>query len=114
MNETYLLPVGMTEFNEFADRIISKAGNFADRDSMVYALAMELIHGDPKTQFSDDYFVTRLRKVAANQVASQAVNEIKQKHAEAQEAAKKAAEEAKAAEATAQLELVANEQKQEN
>lgn len=94
----YELPVGMTEFQTFADRIIEKAGNFADRDSMVYALAMELIHGDPKTAFSDDYFVIRLRKVAANQVASQAIQDIKAKQAKQQ------------AEATATTE-VANEQK---
>lgn len=82
----YTLPTGLTEFNEFADRLIKKAGQFADRDSMVYAIAMELIHSDPKTPFSDEYFVTRLRKAAANQVASQVVNDIREKQAAAKAA----------------------------
>jgi hypothetical protein len=99
--EQFTLPVGKTEFNEFADRIIAKAGQFADRDSMVWALAMELIHAPPTTQFSDEYFIQRMRKAAANQVASAVVNEIKEKQAE--EAAKRQAE------ATAAKETVANE-----
>lgn len=107
MTPDYQLPVGLTEFNEFAERIISKAGKFADQDSLTYALAMELIHSDPKTAFSDDYFVTRLRKVAANQVASQVINDIKAKQMAAMEAAKQA-------EATASTEDTSNGQDQKN
>lgn len=103
----FQLPVGMTEFNEFADRIISKAGEFADRDSLYYALAMELIHADPKTAFTDEFFVLRLRKVAANQVASQVINNIKAK----QEAAR--AEAAKSVAVTASENTTANDKGQE-
>lgn len=94
----YTLPVGLVEFSEFADRIISKAGEFADRESLIYAIAMELIHSDPKTQFTDEFFVTRLRKVAANQVASQVIQDIKAKQQRARDEA--AAEKAKLVEVT--------------
>lgn len=108
--QEYLLPVGMTEFNAFADRIIEKSGNFADRDSMVYAIAMELIHADPKTAFNDEFFVTRLRKVASNQIASQAVQDIKAK----QEAARQAAQEANNQVEVTTSEVVTDEQTKEN
>lgn len=103
---SYALPVGLSEFGEFANRIISKAGEFADRDSLHYALAMELIHADPKTVFTDEFFVLRLRKVAANQVASQVIHNIKAK----QEAAREAA---KSVEVTTSEKTAANEQGQE-
>jgi hypothetical protein len=101
----YKLPTGMKEFDAFAKRIIKKAGKFADEDSMVYAIAMELIHSDPKTQFSDEFFVTRLRKVAANQVASQIALDIKSRQMEAQ----KKAQEQQKAEATATQAVASNE-----
>jgi hypothetical protein len=100
------LPVGMTEFNEFAARIIAQAGAYADEDSMKFALASIVIHADAtKAHYSDNYFLERLRKSAANQVASQVFQDIKQKQAAALEEAKKQAE------ATAILENVASEQK---
>lgn len=83
------LPVGMTEFQAWADSIIALSGEFADRDSMVFAIASILIHADTKYgALPKRYFVNRLRKSAANQVASQAFQDIKQKQAAQQEAAK--------------------------
>lgn len=85
------LPVGLTEFNLFANRIISLAGSYADEDSMKFALASIIIHADAsKANYSDNYFLQRLRKSAANQVASQVFQDIKLKQTKAQEAAEKA------------------------
>lgn len=85
------LPVGMTQFDTFAARIIAKAGNFADEDSMRFALASILIHADAKHgSLPDSYFVDRLRKSASNQVASQVFQDVKAKQAAALEAQKQA------------------------
>lgn len=86
------LPVGMTEFNAWADSIIDLAGEFADRDSMKYALASNVIHMK-HTQDSapKSYFVSVLRKAAANQVASQVFQDVKVKQEEAIKAAQEAA-----------------------
>lgn len=95
------LPVGVTDFNKFSDRIIGLAGQFADPDSMKWALASNVIHlGAQRAYVADEYFIRALRKAAANQVASQVFQDIKT----AQEA--KAA--AQLAEATAQSEATAN------
>lgn len=89
----YYLPVGVQEFYEFADRIITKSGEFADCDSMIFAIATMVLHADPtKSSYPDSYFVDRLRKSAANQVASQIFQDIKAKQLAAQEAAKQASE----------------------
>jgi hypothetical protein len=78
-------PVGMTEFHEWADRIIALSGNFADNDSMKFALASSLLHMDSKIAAKpDQYFVALMRKAAANQVASQFFQDIKAKQAAAQ------------------------------
>jgi len=72
------LPVGVTEFNKFADDVIALSGQYADRDSMRFAIASMLIHAPhDKGSLSKHYFVVRLRKSAANQVASQVFQEIK-------------------------------------
>ncbi len=74
------LPVGVAQFEAFCDEIIALAGNYADRDSMVFAIASMLIHAPhDKGSLSKHYFVVRLRKSAANQIASQAFQEIKTK-----------------------------------
>lgn len=92
------LPVGRAEFNEFADRIISLVGPIADKDSLTFVLATEILHADSKkASFTDQHFIDRLRRVAANQVASTIAYEIKEK--QAAEAAV-----AKLAEATASTE----------
>ncbi len=72
------LPVGITAFNQFADDIIELAGNYADKQSMLYAISSMLIHAPhDKGSLSKHYFVVRLRKSAANQVASQVFQQIK-------------------------------------
>lgn len=97
----YPLPVGMQEFEEFAQRILAKSGKYADEESMKYALAVAILHADAtKGSLPDSYFIDRLRKAAANQVASQVFQDIKNK----QEAAAKL----KQAEATANAETVAS------
>lgn len=78
------LPVGTTEFEAWVDSIIELAGKYADRDSMKFAIASMLIHADARHgALSKQYFVTRLRKSAANQIASQVFQDLKQKQAEA-------------------------------
>jgi thiamine pyrophosphate-dependent acetolactate synthase large subunit-like protein len=78
------LPVGMTEFHAWADRIISLAGKFADEDSLKFALASAVIHAKhDMASIEDQYFVRLLRKAAANQVASQLFQDIKAKQAAA-------------------------------
>ncbi len=93
------LPVGLTEFNDWSDSIIELSGNFADSDSMKYAIASNLIHlPHTKAYVAKSYFVNSLRKAAANQVASQVFHDIKIKQEErakqltAEAAALKAAE----------------------
>lgn len=77
------LPVGMTQFETWAERIMSQTGKFADENSMKFALASILIHADAKHgALPDKYFTDRLRKSAANQVASQVFQDVKQKQAE--------------------------------
>lgn len=87
------LPVGVTEFNSWADSIIALSGRYADEDSLKFALATMVIHADAKHgSLPKAYFISRLRKVAANQVASQIFQDVKVRQAEAQEAAKQQAE----------------------
>lgn len=76
----YPLPVGLQEFEEWSDRIIEKAGKFADTDSLKYTLATNILHAEPgKDTYPDSWFITRLRKAAANQIASQVFQDIKAK-----------------------------------
>lgn len=80
------LPVGKTAFYTWSDRIIDASGNFADRDSMRFALATNLLHLGPQVAFKSDWhFIKSMRKAAANQVASQVFQDIKQKQKEQQE-----------------------------
>ncbi len=102
------LPVGLTEFDAWADDIIELAGAFADRDSMRFVLANQVMHMPPyKSSVPKNQFVRGLRKTACNQIAGQVFQQVK----EAQEARRRAEDEAKKlAEATAStLEPVANE-----
>lgn len=87
------LPVGMTEFENWSERIISLSGPFADADSMKFALASQIMHlGAQKSSVADQYFIRSMRKAAANQVASQVFQDIKIKQQEAQKAAQQQAE----------------------
>lgn len=78
------LPVGMTEFEEFSNSVIELSGEYADRDSMKYAIASMIIHlGPQRSHVAKNYFVRSLRKAAANQIASQVFQDIKRKQDEA-------------------------------
>lgn len=90
------LPVGVAEFNAFADRILSMSGKYADEDSMRFALAGMIIYlkdgkdGTPCDRAPDAHFLASLRKSAANQVASHVCTQIKTKQAEDMAARKQA------------------------
>lgn len=90
------LPVGLTQFNTFADSIIELSGQYADDDSMRFAIASMIIHLPAgKATVPKAFFVNGLRKSAANQVASQVFQDVKTKQAEAQAKLKQAEETAK-------------------
>lgn len=87
------LPVGLAEFNEWADSIIELSGRFADEDSLKFAIANMVLHlGPQRSSAPKNYFVRSLRKTAANQVAGQVFLDIKEKQKAQQEAAKTAAQ----------------------
>lgn len=99
------LPVGMTEFETWSDRIIDATGPLAERDSMKFALATQIMHLAPqRSSVPDRYFIRSLRKAAANQVASQVFQDIKVRQAELQKAAEeKAKQEAAQAQQSAEV-----------
>ncbi len=100
------LPVGVTEFNEWAARIILQVNlpNVPD-DHLKFALASQIMHlGSTDSVKADIFFVKALRKVAANQVAGQVFQDIKTKQQEELKAAQQA-------EATAQESVASSEQK---
>ena len=93
------LPVGVTEFNQWADSIIELSGRFADDASLRQALANMVIHASPlkgtdtpRASIPKAFFVKGLRKGAANQVASYVFQEIRTKQMADLEALKAAAE----------------------
>lgn len=82
------LPVGLTEFHKWSDRIIKITGPMADENSMKFALCSQIIHLPHTTSAkAPQFFVRSLRKAAANQVASQVFQDIKKQQEEAQKAA---------------------------
>lgn len=82
------LPVGMTEFNAWANNIVELTGPIADKDSLIWVASQEIMRMPPgKSRVPKRTFVNILRKFAANQLAAAKVNEIK----EAQEADRQAA-----------------------
>lgn len=86
------LPVGMTEFEEWSNSIIELSGNYADTDSMKFAIASMVIHLGPQTShISKNHFVRSLRKTAANQIASQVFIDVKERQKQKELAAKEAA-----------------------
>src|ERR1700677_3822792 len=88
LDEEIPLPVGKTEMQAFMDDLIQLAGNYADKTSMEFAIASVLMHApSDKGSLSKRYFLDRLRKSAANQVASQVFQDIKEQQAAAQAAA---------------------------
>lgn len=96
------VPVGMTAFNRFLDDVILLAGPIADVDSMKYVISTTMIHlPQEQSLITKQLFIRRLRKAAANQIASAVFQEIQ-----------KAAQTKKQAEATAtELKAVANGEK---
>lgn len=96
------LPVGVTQFNTWADSIIELAGPYASPDGMKQAIANMIMHAAPRkgsdearSSIPKNYFVKGLRKGAANQIASHVFQEIQLKQKAALEALKKAEEDAK-------------------
>lgn len=99
------LPVGMSEFDTWSKSIISLTGPLADDNSIKFALCSQIMHLDPKkSSVPKQYFVKCLKKSAANQVASQVFQEIKQSQIDAQKKAEEEAKNLKSAEDTAPLE----------
>ncbi len=105
MNEPRPLPLGRTEFDEWADRIIAGAmvqGGEENPEAFLegqkYAIATMIMHlGPTESHKPDAYFIHSLRKGAANQVAHAVMQELNKKAKErtAAEEAKKASDEAK-------------------
>jgi hypothetical protein len=80
LNDVRPLPLGMTEFDEWSDRIISGALLSADTESQKFALANELLSLGPTQDHKEDiYFIKLLRKFAVNQVADEARKAIREK-----------------------------------
>jgi hypothetical protein len=79
--EPYPLPLGRKEFDEWSDKIIDAACiPGATKESLKFALADMITHSKPNESFVPlGHFVHTLRKVAANQVALDALREIKEK-----------------------------------
>jgi hypothetical protein len=89
MMEKKPLPIGMTQFNEWADRIIAGAGVDASIRSQKWTLAEMVMHLNPTEAFKEDaHFILKLRKAAVNETCAAVMREIKEQH----EAEKKLAE----------------------
>lgn len=84
------LPIGMTDFHNWADSIIDLTGPIADANSLKWALAVAILHlGETAAYKPKMYFVHRLLKGASNQVVSQVIQDIKNAQKAAAEAASK-------------------------
>ena len=94
MNEPRALPMGMAEFEEWSDRIISGALVPASPRSLKFALAEMVMHLKPtESHCADAYFIHCLRKGATNQVCWQVMQDYKaQQKAENEELIKLAKE----------------------
>lgn len=87
------LPVGVAEFDSWSNSIIEISGRFADEKSMKFALATMILHADAnESHLPKMYFVQRLRKSAANQIANQVFHDIKTQQAEELKAQQEAAD----------------------
>jgi hypothetical protein len=86
MNTPRPLPMGVTEFKEWSERIIAGALiPTEDKDSLTAALASMLMSLGPTEDHKPDaYFIHALRKAATNEVAHAMFQEIK-KRKQAQE-----------------------------
>lgn len=107
MNESRPLPLGVKEFNAWAERIIAGAcipGGEDDPakfiESQKFSLADMIMHlGPTESHKPDAFFIHSLRKAAINQIAFAMMKEIKEKHAAAK--ARIAADEAPKADSQA-------------
>jgi hypothetical protein len=82
------LPNGATEFETFYKSIV-QTYDFPDNDSVRFALATMILHAPESMAYAPKFwFVRRLIKGAANQVASQVFTEMKIKQKAAEDAAK--------------------------
>ncbi len=89
MLEKRALPIGMTQFNQWSDRIISGAMVEASKRSQKWTLAEMVMHLNPTEAFKEDaHFILKLRKAAVNETCAAVMREIKEEH----EAEKKLAE----------------------
>ncbi len=78
----------MSEFETWASSVLDLSGRYAHEDDMKWALASMIIHADSKYgSLPKRYFVTRLRKAAANQIASAVFQDIKIKQQAANQVA---------------------------
>lgn len=78
MTEKRPLPVGMTEFDIWSDRVISGTGLPATPESQKFALAQMLINLKPTEDHEcDAYFIKALRKSAINQIAVAKMEQIR-------------------------------------
>lgn len=78
MSERRPLPMGIEEFEDWSNRIISGTLLPADNDSMKFALATMLLHLGPQEDHREDaYFIHTLRKSAINQIAHAKMKELK-------------------------------------
>lgn len=94
------LPMGVTEFHEWSDRIIAGAMVPADTPSLKFALAEMIMHMPPAESHQPDItFIHRLRKGAANQVAFAMMEQLRNERKAALEKA----------EAEAKLKVVSSE-----
>lgn len=75
------LPVGLTEMQQFCNEIIELSGKYADEDSMKYVITTSILHLDPSVdRISKQFFMRKLRKAAANQVASAVFTDIRDRN----------------------------------
>lgn len=83
------LPVGLTEFNEWADSVADTYDlPTQDRDSVHYALATMILHLGPTVAYKSDwYFVLSIRSACAKQVAGATFQDIKARQKAAEQAA---------------------------
>lgn len=106
-------PVGITEFDQWAQSIIDTYKPAADDVSVKFALCAMLMRLGPTEAYKPKrYFALALHKGAASQIANGVMYEIKTKQAElekqAQEAAKKSAEATASQGVTPTLTVVSN------
>ncbi len=80
------LPIGLTEFDAWAAKIIAAAG-IPDNDSTRFALSTMVLYVDQGTdRVPAEHFITRLRKGASNETVSQVMHDLKEKQKAAEEA----------------------------